>query len=117
MPSSRRAGRKLSVVAGFQRRRRPAIKVGVMRRKCFRVPPADGWLPGAQADARSSSEPIWCAAPLNDDHPAFSRVLADLVDLEAHLVLGALYAGAKVLVGRAVQRGAEHDAALIQLVP
>jgi hypothetical protein len=36
---------------------------GVIRRKCSRVAPPDGWPPGAHADARSPSESIWCAAP------------------------------------------------------
>src|SRR5580658_9520705 len=54
---------------------------------------------------------------LDEDHPSFvAGVLAKVVDLEAHLVLGPLYSGAKVLIGRAVQRGAEHDAALIEPV-
>src|SRR6266851_2738998 len=53
---------------------------------------------------------------LDEDEPAFLRVLADLVDLDGHPVLGAPYSGAKVLVGRAAERDAEHDAAFMHLV-
>ncbi len=53
---------------------------------------------------------------LDEDEPAFMRALAEVVDLEAHLVFGAPYSGAKVLAGRAVLRGAEHDGAFMQLV-
>jgi len=40
----------------------------------------------------------------------------DVVDLHGHLVLGTFYPGAKVLVGRAAQRDAEHQAAFLYLV-
>src|ERR1700735_1436909 len=54
---------------------------------------------------------------LDEDHPSFvAGVLAKIVDLEAHLVLRPLYSGAEVLIGRAVQRGAEQDAAVIEPV-
>jgi hypothetical protein len=53
---------------------------------------------------------------LDEDEPAFLRLLADLVDLHGHLVLGTFYPGTKVLVGRAAQRDAEHQAALIHPV-
>src|ERR1035438_2519604 len=53
---------------------------------------------------------------LDEDEPAFSGVLADVVDLDGHPVLGALYPGAKVLIGRAAERDAEHEAVFIQLV-
>src|SRR5258708_18131652 len=53
---------------------------------------------------------------LDEHEPAFLPVTADLVDLEGHLVVGTFYTGAKGLIERAVQRGPEHDGALIQLI-
>jgi len=53
---------------------------------------------------------------LDQDRPAFSPVLRDVVDLEGHPVLSAFYPGAKVLVGGGAERSTEHDVVLIQLV-
>jgi hypothetical protein len=53
---------------------------------------------------------------LDEDAPAFLDVLADVVDLDGHPVLGAPYPGARVLIGRAAERDAEHEAPFIQLV-
>ena len=53
---------------------------------------------------------------LDENAPSFSCGTVDIVDLEGHLVLGALDTGAEILVGRAVLHGAEHDASLVQLV-
>src|SRR5580704_15249414 len=53
---------------------------------------------------------------LDEDHPSFVGVPADFVDLEAHLVRGALDTGAQVLISRAVQRSAEQNAAVVQPV-
>lgn len=52
---------------------------------------------------------------LDEDEPAVWRVRADVVDLHRHFVFGSFYPGAKVLVGRAAQRDAEHQAAFLYL--
>lgn len=53
---------------------------------------------------------------LNEDEPACSRLLVDVVDLERDLVVRAPYASPKILVGGTVQHCAEHDGAVMQLV-
>ena len=53
---------------------------------------------------------------LNDDKPAFFRIVSDLVNLEGDPVVSAPYSGAKGLISTAAQRGAYHDAAVKQLV-
>src|ERR1700744_4086364 len=53
---------------------------------------------------------------LNDDKPAFFRIVSDLVNLEGDPVVSAPYSGAQGLISTAAQRGAYHDAAVKQLV-
>jgi pyruvate ferredoxin oxidoreductase beta subunit len=54
--------------------------------------------------------------PLDEDAPAQLGGRVDVVDLERHLVVGAVDAGPQVLVERAVRRGAEHDRPVLQRV-
>jgi hypothetical protein len=53
---------------------------------------------------------------LDQDEPPVWTARTDIVDLHGYPVLGAPYPGAKVLVGRAAQRDAEHEAAVINLI-
>ena len=53
---------------------------------------------------------------LDQDKPPVWTARTDIVDLPGYPVLGAPYPGAKVLVGRAAQRDAEHEAAVINLI-
>jgi hypothetical protein len=53
---------------------------------------------------------------LDEDTPSFPRGTVDVIELEGHLVISMGYAGAEVLVCRAVLRRAEHNVSLMHLV-